>query len=57
MSNFDVMLTGRDLFYIYDTMPDNINPEGLNGVGDAQYVIAGALPGVRSFAITLRATF
>ena len=57
MSNFDVMLTGRDLFYIYDTMPDNINPEGLNGVGDAQYVIAGALPGVRSYAITLRATF
>ena len=25
--------------------PDNINPEGLNGVGDASYVIAGALPG------------
>ena len=51
------MLSGRDLFYIYDTMPDNINPEGLNGVGDAQYVIAGALPGARSYAITLRVTF
>ncbi len=57
IENIDVMLTGRDLFYIYDTMPDKINPEGLNGVGDAQYVIAGALPGIRSFAVTVRATF
>ncbi|MCK5605430.1 TonB-dependent receptor, partial [Candidatus Pacearchaeota archaeon] len=57
LQNIDVTLTGRDLFYIYDTMPDKINPEGTNGVGDANYVIAGALPGVRSFAFTLKATF
>ncbi len=53
----DISLIGRDLFYIYDTMPDNINPEGLNGVGDAQYVIAGALPGSRSFAFNLKVSF
>ncbi len=57
MENVDVSLIGRDLFYIWDTMPDNINPEGLNGVGDAQYVIAGALPRTRSFALNLRVTF
>ncbi len=50
-------LTGRDLFYIFDTMPDKINPEGLNGVGDAAYVIAGALPGIRSVAFNLNVTF
>ncbi len=46
-----------ELFYIYDTMPDNINPEGINGVGDAQYVIAGSLPGARSFALNLKVSF
>lgn len=53
----DVSLIGRDLFYIYDTMPDKINPEGLNGVGDAAYVIAGSLPATRSFALNLKVTF
>lgn len=57
LQNIDLGLTGRDLFYIYDTMPDNINPEGLNGVGDAQYVIAGSLPGARSFAFNLKVSF
>ncbi len=57
LQNVDVAVIGRDLFYIYDTMPDNINPEGLNGVGDAAYVIAGALPGMRSYALNLRVTF
>ena len=52
LQNVDIGLIGRDLFYIYDTMPDNINPEGLNGVGDAAYVIAGALPGMRSLPLT-----
>lgn len=57
LQNVDVSVIGRDLFYIYDTMPDKINPEGLNGVGDAAYVIAGALPGTRSFALNLKVTF
>lgn len=57
LQGVDISLIGRDLFYIYDTMPDNINPEGLNGVGDASYVIAGAVPGTRSFALNLRVTF
>ncbi|MCD6598933.1 MAG: SusC/RagA family TonB-linked outer membrane protein [Bacteroidales bacterium] len=57
LQNIDLSLIGRDLFYIYDTMPDNINPEGINGVGDAQYVIAGALPGARSFAFNLKVSF
>jgi len=57
LDKVDLSLVGRDLFYIYDTMPDSINPEGLNGVGDANYVIAGALPVTRSFALTFKATF
>lgn len=29
-------IVGRDLFYLYTTLPDNINPEGSNGSGNAQ---------------------
>ncbi|WP_349527872.1 SusC/RagA family TonB-linked outer membrane protein [Reichenbachiella sp. MALMAid0571] len=57
IQNVDVSVIGRDLLYFYDTMPDGINPEGLNGVGDAQYVIAGAIPVARSFALNLKVTF
>jgi len=48
---------GRDLFYIYSSLPDNINPEGLNGSGNAQGLEWGAFPGTRSFGFNLNASF
>jgi len=50
-------IVGRDLFYIYSSLPDNINPEGLNGSGNAQGLEWGAFPGTRSFGINLNASF
>ncbi|MFV0606392.1 MAG: TonB-dependent receptor domain-containing protein, partial [Niabella sp.] len=50
-------LTARDLFYIYKTAPDNINPEGTNGAGNADGFEWGSLPGMRSFALGLRFNF
>jgi len=52
-----VSLTGRDLFFIYDTAPDNINPEGSIGAGNAQGLEFGALPGMRSFGVSVGAQF
>lgn len=52
-----VSVTGRDLFYIYTTLPDNINPEGILGAGDAQGFEWASLPGVRSFSFALNARF
>ena len=49
--------TGRDLFYIYTTVPDHINPEGLMGAGDAQGFEWASLPGVRSFTFGINAKF
>lgn len=49
--------TARDLFYIYTTVPDNINPEGYLGAGDAQGFEWGALPGTRSYSFGLNARF
>ncbi|MEO8149465.1 MAG: SusC/RagA family TonB-linked outer membrane protein [Bacteroidia bacterium] len=50
-------VTGRDLFYIYTTVPDHINPEGTLGAGNAQGFEWGALPGVRSFTFGINARF
>ncbi len=49
--------TARDLFYIYSSVPDHINPEGLMGAGDAQGFEWASLPGVRSFAFGINAKF
>jgi iron complex outermembrane receptor protein len=50
-------LTGRDLFYIYTTLPDRINPEGSNGAGNAQGLEWASFPGTRSFTVGLNASF
>ncbi len=55
--DLSLSLTGRDLFYIYTTLPDNINPEGSNGAGNAQGLEWAAYPGARSFTFGLNATF
>jgi iron complex outermembrane receptor protein len=49
--------TGRDLFYIYTTLPDNINPEGIMGSGNAQGFEWAAFPGTRSFVFGISAAF
>ena len=52
-----VSLVGRDLFYIHSSLPDHINPEGVNGAGNAQGIEFASLPGVRSFGVQLRLSF
>ncbi len=52
-----VSLVGRDLFYLYSSLPNNINPEGSNGAGNAQGIEFASLPGVRSFGAQLRLSF
>lgn len=52
-----VSLVGRDLFYIYSSLPDNINPEATNGAGNAQGLEWAAYPGVRSFGLSINASF
>ncbi len=50
-------LVGRDLFYLYTTLPDRINPEANNGSGNAQGLEWASFPGVQSFTIGLNAKF
>lgn len=52
-----VSLIGRDLFYLFTTLPDNLNPEGVNGIGNAQGLQWSAFPGQRSYGFTVKAQF
>jgi iron complex outermembrane recepter protein len=52
-----ISLVGRDLFYIYSTLPDKINPEGILGSSDAQGFEWASMPGVRSFSFQINAKF
>lgn len=52
-----VSLIGRDLFYLYSSLPDHINPEGSNGAGNAQGIEFASLPGVRSIGVQVRLSF
>lgn len=50
-------VVGRDLFYIYTTLPDKINPEGIMGSGNAQGFEWASYPGMRSFTFSANASF
>jgi len=55
--NLTLSVTGRDLFYIYTTLPDKINPEGIMGSGNAQGFEWASFPGTRSWVFGLSASF
>jgi len=55
--DMSISIVGRDLFYIYKTLPDNINPEGVMGAGDAQGFEWASMPGTRSFSFQFNARF
>jgi len=52
-----ISLIGRDLFYLFTTLPDKINPESLVGSGNVQGIQFGGLPGVRSYGFSVKAGF
>ncbi len=55
--SINLSFVGRDLFYIYKNMPDNINPEGLANAGNGYGLEWGALPATRSFTFGINASF
>ncbi|MCX6227427.1 MAG: SusC/RagA family TonB-linked outer membrane protein [Bacteroidia bacterium] len=52
-----VSLIGRNLGYIYASLPDHLNPEGINGTGNAQGLQWAAYPTFRTLGFSLRAKF
>ncbi|HVS91149.1 MAG TPA: SusC/RagA family TonB-linked outer membrane protein [Mucilaginibacter sp.] len=57
LQSLSVSLVGRDLFYLFTTLPDHINPESIVGTSNVQGIQFGGLPGVRSYGFSVRAGF
>jgi hypothetical protein len=57
LQGLTLSLIGRDLFYIFTKLPDNLNPESLTGTGNMQGIQWNQLPGVRSFAFSIKSNF
>ena len=55
--NLSISLVGRNLFYLYTTLPQKLNPEGINGTGNGQGLQWSAFPSIRSFGVSLKAGF
>jgi iron complex outermembrane receptor protein len=53
----DISLVGRNLFYIYSSLPDNLNPEAINGIGNAQGIQWAQYPGTRDLGISIKTRF
>lgn len=52
-----ISLVGRNLFYIYSSLPARLNPEAINGTGNAQGLQWSGFPSFRSLGFSIRAKF
>jgi iron complex outermembrane receptor protein len=57
IQNLSVSLIGRDLLYIYTSIPKGLNPEGVNGIGNMQGIEFSSIPRVRSFGLSVKSSF
>lgn len=56
-NNINLTLTGRNLGYLLNSLPNNFNPESLRGTQSAQFNIRAVNPYVASYTLTINATF
>lgn len=57
IQNLSISLVGRDLFYIYTSIPKGLNPEGVNGIGNMQGIEYSSIPRVRSLGFSIKSSF
>jgi iron complex outermembrane receptor protein len=57
MNNLRVSVVGRNLFYLYNTAKDNINPESIFSSRAGAFAEYGGLPYIRSIGVTVNAGF
>ncbi len=54
LQGLDISLVGRNLFYIFTTLPDHLNPEAINGIGNGQGVQWSEFPGSRDYGVSVK---
>jgi iron complex outermembrane recepter protein len=56
LQDLKISLIGRNLFYLYNSAPDHINPVS-NSASNAQGIEFGTMPGVRNYGVSLHTSF
>ena len=56
-SGINLSVTGRNLGYLLNSLPNNFNPESLRGTQAGQFLIRSVSPYVASYTFTINATF
>ncbi|MDH7461216.1 SusC/RagA family TonB-linked outer membrane protein [Chitinophagaceae bacterium 26-R-25] len=54
LQGLDISFVGRNLFYLFTTLPDNLNPEAVNGIGNGQGIQWAEFPGTRDLGFQLK---
>ncbi len=57
VQGLDLSVIGRNLFYIYSSLPDKLNPEAINGIGNAQGIQWAQFPMIRDMGVALKVRF
>jgi len=57
IQDLSLSLVGRNLFYIYTSLPENLNPEAINGTGNGQGLQWSQFPGSRTFGFNVKVGF
>lgn len=56
-SGINLTLTGRNLGYLLNSLPNNFNPESLRGTQASQFMIRSVSPYTASYTFSINATF
>jgi iron complex outermembrane recepter protein len=54
IQGLDVSLIGRNLFYLFTTLPEHLNPEAINGIGNGQGVQFAEFPETRDYGFSIK---
>ncbi|SEN38305.1 iron complex outermembrane recepter protein [bacterium A37T11] len=57
LNNLRLTLSGRNLGYLYNNLPDHLNPEDLKSTGSSAAFLGGGTPLIRSFTLTVNTNF
>lgn len=57
VQGLDLSVIGRNLFYIYSSLPEKLNPEAINGIGNAQGIQWAQYPMMRDLGVSLKVRF
>jgi iron complex outermembrane receptor protein len=57
MNSLRAIISVRNPFYLYNSAPDDINPDNLNDSGSGAAFERGGIPYVRSYGFSVNASF